>query len=638
MAQNASTYNSFVVNRYYQLELQLIPTTSGFTPPVASRAIGYTGMALYESVVKGIPTYQSADGILNGLGPNAITDAGAGPYHWPTAANNALANVIDSLFGNANAANKALIRNLKDSINTALQSQIPAANYNNSVAFGTQVAQDVFAHSKTDGGHAAYASNFPASYVPPTGAGLWEPTPPAFASIPLQPYWGSVRPFVADNVVSPAFLSSHPTYDETVGSPFYQAANEVYQTVNALTQAQKDIANYWADGGGTVTPPGHSISILNQIAIAENLNLEEAVLAYSKLSMSQMDAFISCWKTKYTYNLMRPVTYIRDQIDPTWSSLIATPPFPEYASGHSTQSGAFQTVMNSIFGANYTFTDKTHGALHGGPRTFTSFNQAAAEAAISRLYGGIHYTFGNQSGLLAGTYVGQNVNKLFATQLRVAPVTDVALEVDFSAPTAQIGDTVTVTVTLNNIGLTAVSGITIQNTLPLQLQFISAVADSGSYNPSNAVWTIPTLAAGVPMATLRIRAVVTADGVPYHLAEVTAMNETDVDSAPNNQLLTEDDMRGSCITIPMTACNPNLTVSAPAGYSNYQWLKSTDGGLTYQPISTMQSITITTPGSYLFTVENAILGDCGNQLCCPLVVAPECCPVKICLPITAVRN
>jgi uncharacterized repeat protein (TIGR01451 family) len=637
-AQNAAIFNASVVNSYYKLELQLIKTTSGFTPPVASRAIGYTGLALYEAVVPGIPTYQTSDGVLNGMGPNAITDPGAGPYHWPTVANNALATVIDSLFGNATAANKLLIRNLKDSFNLVFQGQIPTATYTNSLAFGTQVANDVFAHSKTDGGHAGYASNFPASYVLPTGTGLWVPTPAAFAPIPLQPYWGNVRPFLAENIQSPAYLGPHIAFDSTAGSSFEQMGREVYNTVNSLSAGQKNIANYWADGGGTVTPPGHSISILTQIAATENLNLEQAVLAYSKLSMSQMDAFISCWKTKYAYNLMRPVTYIRKYIDPTWSSFIATPPFPEFASGHSTQSGAFQVVMDGIFGSSYTFTDNTHGALHGGARSFTNFKQAAEEAAVSRLYGGIHYRFGNEMGLQSGLKVGQNVNKLFATQLRKAPVTDVAVAVDFSTITAKIGDTVTVTVTVLNQGLTEVSGLSIQNTLPTQLQFLSATPDSGSYNAGTAVWSIPNIAAGVPVVTLKIKGIITADGVPYHLAELTAMNETDTDSAPNNTLLTEDDMKGSCISVPMTACNPNLTVSAPAGYTVYEWFKSTDGGATYQSVAATQNLTITTPGYYLFTVENATLGNCGNQLCCPLIVAPECCPIQICLPITAVRN
>ncbi len=638
-AQQASTYDAFVPNRYFGLELQLIKTVSGFSPPVASRALGYTGLALYEAVVPGIPTYQSGDGTVNGLGPNAITDPGSGPYHWPTVANNALGTIIDSLFGNASAANKALIRNLKDSLNTAFQSTIPPATYAQSAAFGTQVAQDVFAHSSTDGGHQAYASNFPPGYVPATGPGAWEPTPPAFSPIPLQPYWGNVRPFVAENILSPAMAGPLPVpFDTAVGSPFYQFALEVVQVGNNLTPEQINIANYWADGSGTVTPPGHSISILQQIAIAENLNLEEAVLAYAKLGMSQMDAFINCWRVKYIYNLMRPVTYIHKYIDPTWTALIATPPFPEYTSGHSTQSGAFELVMSGIFGPNYSFTDNTHGPLHGGPRSFNSFSQAADEAAVSRLYGGIHYVFSNEIGVDCGNVIGKNINKLFATQLRINPVADAAIEVSIDSTTAKIGDTITITVTLLNQGLTDLSGIQIANILPASLQFVSAVPDSGSYTPGTGIWLIPNLSAGTASTKLRIRARVTDSGVPYFLAEITAMNESDTDSTPNNHDLTEDDSKGACLSVPLTECSPNLTLSAPPGYASYQWYRSTDGGSSYQPLATTQQITVTQPGYYKFTVEGATLGSCGNQLCCPVIVDPKCCPTLICLPIQATRN
>jgi uncharacterized repeat protein (TIGR01451 family) len=638
-AQQTATYDAFVPNRYYQLELQLIRSVSGFSPPVASRALGYTGLALYESVVPGMPDYQSGDGIIHGLGPNAITNPGAGPYHWPTVANNAMATIIDSLFGNASPTNKSLIRNLKDSINTVFQGQVALSIYTQSVTFGTQVANNVFTHSSTDGGHQGYASNFPSSYVPPVGPGQWEPTPPAFAPIPLQPYWGNVRPFVAENVYTPALAPILPIPFSTINtSSFYQFANEVYTVTNSLTPDQVNIANFWADGGGTVTPPGHSISILNQIARIENLNLEEAALAYSKLGMSQMDAFINCWRTKYIDNLLRPVTYIRQHIDPAWAPLINTPPFPEYTSGHSTQSGAFEMVMSGIFGPNYNFTDQTHGSLHGGARSFSGFAQAANEAAISRLYGGIHYVYSNEIGVECGNQIGKNINRLFATQLRVNAVTDAAIDVTFDKTLAELGDTVVITVNLMNQGLTRLSGLSIQNTLPASLQFVHAVPDSGSYTPSTGVWLVPSLSAGTSSTALHITAIVTESGVPYFLSEITAMNEPDIDSSPTNHALTEDDIKGACISVPMTECVPNLTLSAPAGYAGYQWFRSTDSGATYLPIGTSQQINVTQPGFYKFTVDGATLGSCGNQLCCPVIVAPICCPAPICLPIQATRN
>lgn len=636
-AQDAATYDAFVATRYFNLELQLIKTTAGFSPPVASRALGYSGLALYESVVPGIPTYQSGDGIINGLGPGAITDPGSGPYHWPTVANNALGLIIDSLFGNASATNKLLIRNLKDSFNLAFQGQILVGTYANSVAFGQAIGTDVYNFSKTDGGHQGYLTNFPASYTPPTGAGIWEPTPPAFSAA-LQPYWGNNRPMVAANTTGTTILGAPPAYSTTTGSTFHNAALEVYNTVNNLTQAQKDIANYWADGGGTVTPPGHSISMLTQIIQTEGLNLEAATLAYAKLGMSQMDAFINCWKIKFLYNLLRPITYIRDNIDPAWNAFIATPPFPEYTSGHSTQSGAFETVMTGLFGSSYTFTDHTNGALYGGPRTFSSFSQPAQEAALSRLYGGIHYTFSNVLGVEVGNEVGQNINALFSTQLRVSATADVAVQSLFNTTQATIGQTVTLTVTVTNEGLTELTGLQVLDTLPYQLQLISAVADLGTYNATTGVWDIGTMAAGLPTATLTIQALVVGDGVPYNIAEVVALTEADSDSSPNNHLLTEDDMSSACLSVPIMECSPNFTLTAPPGYTAYQWYISTDGGVTFTPTVTTQSTVVTAEGQYTFAVDGGVLGSCGNQLCCPVIVQKVCCPASICLPIKITKS
>jgi hypothetical protein len=125
------------------------------------------------------------------------------------------------------------------------------------------------------------------------------------------------------------------------------------------------------------------------------------------------DAFIACWNAKYVYNLQRPVTYINRNIDASWRPYIVTPNFPTYTSGHSTQSGAAARVLTDMFGIK-SFTDTTH-INHGlvpaqQARKFNSFVQAADEAAISRLYGGIHYSFDNNDGLLCGQCIGQAIH------------------------------------------------------------------------------------------------------------------------------------------------------------------------------------------------------------------------------------
>jgi hypothetical protein len=406
-AQSVPTdqFDSQVPRTWFSLELYLVKTGTGFTPPVASRAMGYTGLAAYQSVYKGIDNKASLASYLPQT--PVITEPSNGvDYDWRIVQNNALADVIDSLFGNASVAQKDSIHFVKNAFNTQFSSLVSAQVYADSKALGEQIAKDVFAYSATDGGHKGYLSNTDPTYIPPTGPGMWVPTPPAYAAA-LQPHWGDVRTMVVENLdFTPA---APPVFSSDTNSAMYAWGHQVYTTVNNLTYSQENIAKYWADGGGSITPPGHSISILTNIMKNENENLEFASLAYAKLGMSQMDAFISCWKTKYVYNLMRPVTYIRAYIDSNWTSLIGTPPFPEYTSGHSTQSGAMTSVMNDLYGSTYVFTDSTHGNNYGGPRTFNCFDEAAYEAATSRLFGGIHYEFSDVLAISLGKSVGQNI-------------------------------------------------------------------------------------------------------------------------------------------------------------------------------------------------------------------------------------
>ncbi|MEO5906614.1 MAG: phosphatase PAP2 family protein, partial [Saprospiraceae bacterium] len=421
-SQNANTFDSKVPNDYYDFSLKLVKQTPGFTPPVAARAFGYTGLALYESIVPGILTHTSTQGIIYGLTDVTLPDAGA-DYHWPTVANNALATILDSLFRIMTPENKFSLDSIRSAYNVEFENFLSPEDFFDSRSYGEAIARDIFEYSRTDGGHNGFASNFPADYVPPVGEDLWVPFG---MQVCLQPYWGNNRPFIEADTASTTISPPPPSFSTVPGSEFYEYANQVYTTGLNLTPEQSTIAFYWADGGGSITPAGHSISMLTNVLEDENANLEEAVISYAKLSIALSDAFLACWKTKYLYNLCRPVTYIRSHMDSTWLPLMGTPPFPEYPSGHSSQSGAMGTVMTSIFGPDYSFTDETHGPNFGGPRTFDSFNDAAQEAAISRLYGGIHYEFGNNAGLNLGTIVGNNVNELF-NQVNVAtdPVADI---------------------------------------------------------------------------------------------------------------------------------------------------------------------------------------------------------------------
>jgi hypothetical protein len=404
---SASAYTAEVPIRWFDLALELVRTTPGFSPPVASRAFGYAGVALYEALAPGMPGRRSLAGQLNDLGrPPGLSDRA---YHWPTVANRALASILRSLFPTAVAESAAAIDELERRFASSAQAVLPLGIYRRSVARGEEVAAHVFDWSTTDGGHEAFLRNFP-PYTAPSGPGLWVPTPPGFLPA-LQPYWGANRPFVLPSgaACSPG---PPPAYSEEIGSQFYTEAKECYEAAGSLTAEQDAIARFWSDDPGqTASPPGHSISILAQVATLLDLRLAGATEAYAKVGLAVADAFIACWNTKYRDNLLRPVTYIRNLIDPAWTPLLVTPPFPEYTSGHSVQSGAAAQVLTDLFG-DVAFVDRTHERRGLPARSFRSFDEAAEEAAVSRLYGGIHFRAAIERGLEQGRCVGRYVSAL----------------------------------------------------------------------------------------------------------------------------------------------------------------------------------------------------------------------------------
>jgi hypothetical protein len=405
----ADTFDAEVVAAWFDLSLQLVKTTSGYSPPVASRAFGYAGLTLYEALVPGVDGYRSLGGVLRGLG--RLPAAGKNTaYDWPTVANAALAAIFRNLFPTSGPDNLAAIDTLEDSFSDRFRPGLPRGVFNRSVRRGREVARAVFEYSQSDGGHEGYLNNFP-PYVPPVGPGLWVPTGPGFLPA-LQPYWDQNRCFAipAGSACPPG---DHPPYSEDPSSGFYAEGLEVHQAVNNLTPDQETIARFWSDDPeATPTPPGHSISIATQVLRQEEASLARAAEVYAKVGLAVADAFIACWFQKYRYNLLRPVTYIQRLIDPNWLPLLVTPPFPEYTSGHSAQSGAAFQVLTDLFGAGHSFVDRTHDDRGFAARSFNSFLEAAQEAAISRLYGGIHYRAAILNGITQGQCIGRAVSRL----------------------------------------------------------------------------------------------------------------------------------------------------------------------------------------------------------------------------------
>ena len=404
---SADQSSSEVASSWFELLYDIVKAERT-APPQASRIYGITSVALYESIVPGSAQNRSLVGQLNAL--LFVPPANKKTHHWPAVANAALANVIRGLFPNISAASLHAIKSLELSFASRFQTEIAKPDYDRSVARGQAVASAILMWAAGDG----FSMNNNCPYNPPAVLGAWRPTPPAFNPNPLQPCWGNIRPMVLTSG-SECPPVGHPPFSTNNASAFYAAALEVYNVGISLTAEQKTIADYWADGAGaTGTPPGHWIAIVSQIARTDRLTLAEAAEAYARVGIAVHDAFIECWNAKYVYNLQRPVTYINDNINASWTTYIVTPNFPTYTSGHSTQSGAAARVLTDMFGIKR-FTDTTH-TNHSltppqQPRTFNSFAEAAAEAAVSRLYGGIHYTFDNNDGLASGQCIGQKISE-----------------------------------------------------------------------------------------------------------------------------------------------------------------------------------------------------------------------------------
>ncbi len=219
----------------------------------------------------------------------------------------------------------------------------------------------------------------------PTGDEFWAPTPPLNVYPPLEPLAGTWRTW---NIETGSQFRPGPP--PVYGSALFLAEmNEVYAVSLALTDDERRIADEWADGPGTVTPPGHWNQIAVELVRAANWPTVRSAQLFAALNTAQADSFIACWDAKYAYWSLRPITAIRRLIDPNWLSYIVTPPFPSYVSGHSTTSGAASTVLAAFF-----------------PAKAEQLAAMADEAAVSRLYGGIHYRSDNEVGLALGRRIG----------------------------------------------------------------------------------------------------------------------------------------------------------------------------------------------------------------------------------------
>lgn len=282
------------------------------------------------------------------------------------------------------------------------------------VRFASDIATQVVQYAREDGYNKLSTYR---RYSPKKGEGYWYPTPPAYMA-PVEPHWETIRPFYLDSASQ--FAPSRPAaFSLDTLSSFYKQMKEVYDVGRSLDDEQRAIANFWdcnpfavsfsghmAIGLKKISPGGHWMGITGIACKQAGLSLDSAIFVHAVVATTLHDAFISCWQEKYNSNRIRPETAINKYLDPDWRPLLQTPPFPEYSSGHSVASASVAMVLTHLLGDNFSFVDTSEIYFGLPERRFSSFYQAANEAAISRLYGGIHFRDACEEGLKQGKSVG----------------------------------------------------------------------------------------------------------------------------------------------------------------------------------------------------------------------------------------
>jgi hypothetical protein len=388
-----------------------------FSPPVASRIYAYSSVAAYEAILHQDSSYVSLAGQLHGLETVPTPEPGQ-EYCYVLAATEAMLKVGKALIFSEEDLEVEYNKIMSDFRATGIPDEV----FDRSVAYGDVVASHILNWSSGD--NYKQSRSFP-KYSISMDPATWRPTPPAYMDA-VEPHWNKIRTFVIDSAAQ--FKPAPPTpFSLNKGSAFFKEAKEVYEVVKNITEEQRSIAFFWdcnpfmmnvqghvMFATKKISPGGHWINITRTVCTQAKKDAVFTADAYTRVSLSLIDGFISCWDEKYRSVLVRPETYINQYIDENWVPLLQTPPFPEYTSGHSVISNAASIALTKLLGENFSFTDSTEVEFGLTARTFSSFKAAAAEASISRLYGGIHY----RPAVEVGANQGMQVGEFIATKIK----------------------------------------------------------------------------------------------------------------------------------------------------------------------------------------------------------------------------
>jgi len=383
-----------------------------FSPPVAGRIYTYPNIAAYEVLVQTANSYRSLSEQYDGLEipkPSAedidLNVAAIYAFYYTSLE---LVYAVDIL--------EAEITVFKEEL---MKAKLDAEKHQAAEDYGKEVAMTIINWAKKDNYN--QMRSFP-KYQLLEEEGKWLPTPPDYNDA-LEPHWSKLRAYTLDSASQ--FRPAPPTtYDMDTNSVFYEELMVVYRALKENDENRVAIAKFWDcnplvtkhKGHVTfsekkLTPGGHWVNIGRMVMKEQSFDLLQTAHTYLMITIGINDAFISCWEEKYNSNYIRPVTIIQKNIENAWTPILYTPNFPEYPSGHSVVSGSVATILTHIFGENYAFIDSTEVPYGMPPRSFNSFIAASDEAAISRLYGGIHFMPAIEEGKTQGHKVGKHVLK-----------------------------------------------------------------------------------------------------------------------------------------------------------------------------------------------------------------------------------
>ncbi len=400
-----------LATRWYECATDCMEQYPSIADPIAARIYAYMGIALYQALVPGMPGSRSLEESIPELRGLPYPDTSGNRYHWLLAANAAIAELLRQMLPPSSLTRRRIDSLEQANIAERWIVERDTAMLERSIQYGKKLAEHVLAIAQTDGGERAWEALFPPDYQLPLIPGGWEPTSPAFGAVPLLPQWANVRLLATTDT---SCIVPPPPYSTDTSSAFYRAAAQVHARSITLSDVQTDDAQYWSDPFGKApTFPGHLMRIAAQLVRSGPYRTGFGSVLYLRLGLAMHNGYVLAWKAKYRYPLMRPETYIRRFIDPTYRPPLPSPPTPEYVSDHALVGTAVIRILEDAFRAPFPeierITDRTHAPRGRLDRDYHTLSEVLADIVQSERLSCTQYDFSITAGEQCGEQLAAEI-------------------------------------------------------------------------------------------------------------------------------------------------------------------------------------------------------------------------------------